>query len=181
MKKSTWRSLVPNGITCFRIPLSISLCFFPFQTTGFVIIYILCGLTDVADGYLARKWNVAGKCGAMLDSIADFIFTAVLLGICLTRLKWSSWMLWWMLIIVIIRCFAICVCKIRYGVVAFLHTYGNKITGFLLFLFPLLYGILPFTMMVVLLCTVASFASVEELLIMITSKKLDRDQTGMKQ
>jgi CDP-diacylglycerol--glycerol-3-phosphate 3-phosphatidyltransferase len=37
----------------------------------FLTLYALCGLTDVADGIVARKTNTQSKTGARLDTIAD--------------------------------------------------------------------------------------------------------------
>jgi cardiolipin synthase len=35
------------------------------------------GLTDVLDGWLARRWNVASRVGALLDPIGDHVFALV--------------------------------------------------------------------------------------------------------
>ena len=37
----------------------------------FYAIYILCGISDVLDGYIARKSNSVSKSGAFIDSIAS--------------------------------------------------------------------------------------------------------------
>jgi CDP-diacylglycerol--glycerol-3-phosphate 3-phosphatidyltransferase len=78
MSKSC-KFLIPNVITCIRIVLSFFLFMIKPQTIGFFSIYIICGMTDICDGYLARKWKVTSKFGALLDSIADLIFVIVLL------------------------------------------------------------------------------------------------------
>ena len=48
------------------------------DVTGVVfwIIYALCGLSDIADGWLARKLKYVTKTGALLDSVADICFVA---------------------------------------------------------------------------------------------------------
>jgi cardiolipin synthase len=37
----------------------------------------VAGLTDVLDGWLARRWNVATRLGALLDPVGDHVFALV--------------------------------------------------------------------------------------------------------
>nr|WP_295777963.1 CDP-alcohol phosphatidyltransferase family protein [uncultured Intestinibacter sp.] len=39
----------------------------------------MCGILDVLDGFIARKFNVTSKLGAKLDSIPDMIMIFVIL------------------------------------------------------------------------------------------------------
>lgn len=45
-------------------------------TAAFWTVYGLCGISDMADGYLARRLHAESKRGAMLDSVADLCFVA---------------------------------------------------------------------------------------------------------
>ena|GEM_PF-5594046 len=65
------------------------------------------------------------------------------------------------------------ICKIPRCV--FLHTYANKITGIAMDCFPALYWIFGMAMTVFVLCGVASLSAFEELIIIIRSKKLNRN------
>ena len=56
-----------------RIALSALLLFLHAGTMAYFIVYLLCGATDIVDGYLARKLKVTSKLGAALDSFADVL------------------------------------------------------------------------------------------------------------
>lgn len=44
----------------------------------FYIIYFYCGISDMLDGYIARKIKNTSQIGAILDSIADIIFEIII-------------------------------------------------------------------------------------------------------
>ena len=173
---NNWKTYVPNVITCIRIVLSLCLLLIVPQTIVFFVFYIICGLTDICDGYLARKWKMSSKRGAMLDSIADLIFIIVLFVIFIPVVNWKIWMLLWIGMIAVIRCLSALIGAVKYHTAAFIHTYGNKVAGFLLFCFPALLKVAGLTITVIVLCTVAIISATEELVIMISSDSLDRDR-----
>ena len=72
-----------NTITFFRMAASIVLLFCPVFSPVFYVFYIAAGLSDMLDGFMARKTDTASELGARLDTIADFVFVAV----CLIRTK----------------------------------------------------------------------------------------------
>lgn len=67
---------LPNLITLFRIfliPIYL-LVFFSSIENRFLIaglIFLLAGITDILDGYIARKYNLQTDLGAILDPFAD--------------------------------------------------------------------------------------------------------------
>lgn len=77
-------------LTCGRAPLVIiaSICsllnlFHPalLWVVAAVSIMALSALTDLFDGYYARKWNVTSRLGALADPLMDKVFYAVTLPI----------------------------------------------------------------------------------------------------
>src|SRR5690554_7028934 len=67
---------IPNILTIQRvilIPVMILFFYLPYEWSRFVAcgVFILGGITDFFDGYIARKYNVSSKLGAFLDPVAD--------------------------------------------------------------------------------------------------------------
>ena len=63
-----------NGITVFRILCSIALLFFTAFSPTFYALYITAGVSDMVDGWVARRTQTASELGAKLDTIADFLY-----------------------------------------------------------------------------------------------------------
>lgn len=72
---------LPNLLTLSRIVLLpvIALCLYGGMPWAALALYIVCALTDFADGWLARKMKAISAFGTFLDPISDKIFVAVLL------------------------------------------------------------------------------------------------------
>ena len=73
-------------VTFFRIAGTILLVFLQPLSASFFLLYALTGLTDVLDGWIARKTKTASDFGATLDSIADLLFYAVILFLMISLL-----------------------------------------------------------------------------------------------
>src|SRR5574344_32805 len=75
---------IPNALTLLRvalIPFYILFFYIPQGWSNLVAaaIFVIAALTDLLDGYLARKLNVCSKFGAFLDPVADKIMVCVAL------------------------------------------------------------------------------------------------------
>ncbi|MBP1924777.1 CDP-diacylglycerol--glycerol-3-phosphate 3-phosphatidyltransferase [Sedimentibacter acidaminivorans] len=138
----------------------------------FFVLYIVCGATDILDGSIARKTKNTSAIGAIFDSVADFIFIMIMLFIMIPIIDMFFWIQLWLISISMIKAISLLTGFIKYYSLAFLHTYMNKITGVLLFAFPLLYYWFGISIVAALLCSFASIAAVEEMVINLTSNKL---------
>lgn len=69
---------IPNIITALRIALCIPMFFAEAMSPLFVSCYLLAGVSDMLDGFLARKLCVTSDFGARLDSVADLVFAIIM-------------------------------------------------------------------------------------------------------
>lgn len=167
--------ILPNCITFLRILGTVGLLFTKPFSALFFSVYLICGLSDVLDGYLARKTNAASRFGQVLDSISDLLFIAVVLLMMLSAVPVPTWAIKWIVLIAATRLLSIVIGLIRYRRLAFLHTYANKAAGFALFFFPFLYRGLEGIAALFIVCFLGSISAIEEMLINLTSKELNRD------
>jgi len=98
---------IPNLLSVFRILILVPFVKFVLQENYVYsgLILILSGITDMFDGYLARKLNQVTDLGKMLDPIADKI-TLVTIMICVS-IKFPK-MLSFMIILVIKEILMLC-------------------------------------------------------------------------
>jgi cardiolipin synthase len=64
---------IPNLITLGRV-IFIPIIFWLLvsgQTRGAFLLFVLAGITDAVDGWLAKRWNMQTELGAYLDPMAD--------------------------------------------------------------------------------------------------------------
>ena len=151
-----------NTITFFRIAASIVLLFCPVFSPAFYVFYIAAGLSDILDGFVARKTDTVSKLGARLDTIADFMFVVVCLIKLFPILSIPAWLYIWIGIITLIKVVNIIsgfVVQKRFVTV---HSVMNKATGALLFLLPLTISTVPMKSSLIVVCAAATFAAIQE-------------------
>ncbi|HIV52260.1 MAG TPA: CDP-alcohol phosphatidyltransferase family protein [Candidatus Mediterraneibacter norwichensis] len=79
---------IPNLLSLFRlilIPVIIWLYWFRKDYFPAGVLLIISGLTDLADGYIARHFNAVSNVGKILDPIADKLTQAAMLFCLVTR------------------------------------------------------------------------------------------------
>ncbi len=89
---------IPNMLTILRILLiPVYLYFFYSNLQNNIlwagIVFIIAGISDVLDGYIARKYNTTTKLGIVLDPIADKLMTFTILISFVTKEIIPIWIL----------------------------------------------------------------------------------------
>ncbi len=151
---------LPNIITLLRIAGSLGLLLCDVKGVVYWIVYGLCGISDIVDGWLARKFNCVTKMGALMDSVADISFVACCACKLLPILDLPQWLWSWAGVIVAIKVVNQIFALVMYGHCCFPHTFANKITGFLLFItVPMTFwSIIP----IAIVAAIATFAAMQE-------------------
>lgn len=129
-------------ITLSRIPFSLLLLVFQPHSVPFAVCYLLCGITDMLDGFIARRLHTASEKGAKLDSMADLVFAAVYAVRILPLLSVPFWIWIWTTVIAAVKLGGIIYTGKKSGKLSIMHSFGNKLTGLLLFLLPLSVGLI---------------------------------------
>ncbi|MFA7672709.1 MAG: CDP-alcohol phosphatidyltransferase family protein [Clostridia bacterium] len=86
---------LPNIITCIRLILVPAFCYYLLKdnNTAAGIIFICAAISDVIDGYLARKFNWISNFGKLADPFADKIMQISAIIILCMQGKLMVWMM----------------------------------------------------------------------------------------
>lgn len=171
---------LPNIISLARIILSCSLLLSDQHSIPFLLAYLLCGISDVLDGYIARRWNWQSRIGEQLDSLGDFIFYAIALYLLLTTIHITSrtWLMSGIMITFLIRLMNFIITRIKFRTWGMLHTWGNKAVGFLLYIYIaiMLFGSKISLMPEVVLSIAAILSAIEETFILLSTRQYDANR-----
>ncbi len=120
---------VPNTLTIVRFLLIPMIVFYIF-TGNYILAFVfftISGLTDIADGFIARKFNLISNFGKLMDPLADKLTQIATLA----SLVFTDIIPIWILLIVLLKEFImICGASFLYGkdVVVYSKWYGKLAT-----------------------------------------------------
>ena len=152
----------PNYITVLRFLGAFGLLVSDVGSVTFWVIYFACGLSDMVDGFLARRLHCESKTGALLDSLADLAFVVSCCIRLITVLVLPHWLWFWGAAIVLIKVINQISAIVMYKKCLFPHTIANKAAGLLLFVGVPLTVFLESVVPMVMIAVVATFAAVQE-------------------
>ena len=174
---------IPNILSLSRFPLSILLLFLSNRPVWFVSVYIITGLTDVFDGWLARKFHWDSELGAKIDGFADMAFMICLLGVVFGVKRMYRVITLPVIagvgVIALIKLVNLFYTKLKFKQWSTMHTLANKYTAlpfYIIVPFLVVYGMTGWLNTTLLaLLGVVLFANLEETLILTLAKEYDTD------
>jgi CDP-diacylglycerol--glycerol-3-phosphate 3-phosphatidyltransferase len=97
---------LPNLLSLLRvllIPVLVALYFLPSPnaTIWATVVFVLAGITDWLDGYLARRMNLTSPFGAFIDPVADKLIVVV--ALLLILYKSPVWFILLPVIVIVFR------------------------------------------------------------------------------
>ena len=155
---------IANIITITRIIGTLVMMFTEVLSIPFYIAYIYSGLSDVLDGYLARKLHIESNLGRKLDSISDLLFyTTMMIKIWPYLVAYLPTYIWVMIWVTLgLRIIIYLYIGIRDKALLSNHTILNKATGTLLFGLPFFIKHKSFVVYSTIVASVAFIAALYE-------------------
>ncbi len=134
----SFKKNIPNFITLLRFMGTIAIIFLTPLKPIYFAVYTVTGITDLFDGFIARKMKASSTFGARLDSIADLCFYSVSIIKLLPTLWKTLPRFIWIVVaaILILRALSYIIAAIKFRRFAAHHTWLNKITGAFVFALP---------------------------------------------
>lgn len=160
-----------NILTISRIILSVLLLCAQPLSRPFYVFYVLCGLTDAADGFVARKTGSASEAGAKLDTAADSVFAAVCFIKLLPVIELPGFILIWTAVIALIKIINIISGFVVQKKYAAVHSLFNRVTGAMLFVLPFTFPFAALRYSASVVCATATLAAIHEGYVILTKGK----------
>ena len=156
---------IPDIFTFFRMICAVILPFLTPLSPPFLVIYALSGVSDMLDGYLARKLGQSSAWGAKLDSAADLLLYTIALSLLIPIMRgilpgWF-WILVGLALVLRLACYFLS--AVKFHRFASEHSLLNKLTSILIFPAPFFLLLDFFLWYAVVVCLVSCLAAIQEL------------------
>ena len=101
VRHRTWYKQIPNAITLFRMiliaPIYYCLVYEHYRLA--LILFIIAGISDGFDGFLARRYDWKSRFGSIADPAAD----KLLIVLSFIALTWVGVIPWWLMATILLR------------------------------------------------------------------------------
>ncbi len=179
---------VPNLLSLLRILLSLLLLVFAIpkekNITAFIIVFLLCGISDMLDGYIARRFNVCSPFGAKLDAYADaqyIIISFICFFFTVKEIPITWYMVVYLVAGILLKLANYVITWVRFKVFNGVHTYLNKSVGSLLggvLLLSIALGEVPIWLQFIAI-TGWYIAAIDEMIVLLKASEFDTEAPGI--
>ena len=171
-----------DAVTVSRVPIAAAMVLARRRRNAVAGLFVLGVLTDVVDGWLARRLGTSSPRGARLDSAADAVFVAGSAAALAARLDEAARRraIRVAATVAATRLATLLATRRRFGSWSVVHNHFNKMTGVALACLAaatLLRGRTP-ALAVAAVAALAEAAAIEELAIVLGSSDYDPDRTS---
>lgn len=176
-------SHIPNALSLSRVALSAALIWVDPSSAWFAVLYLTAGLTDIADGWLARRLNATSLLGARLDTLGDAVFYLVVTGQTLlhVRLPEDAALIVGVAAVALLRLSNLVLTRVRFGQWSSIHTLGNKAAGIVIFIAAPLWimDVDGRAWIAATAIAIAFLTAIEETVIVTTAREYDVNRRGL--
>lgn len=174
---------LPNLLSASRLFMFPFLIYFAYTlyARAFAWVFIASLITDIADGYLARRLNQITSFGSKLDSWGDLTnFLAAIYGIyMLYPDEFSSYSILF-IILFALNLFGITMLFLKFKKLIGMHLYSSKITGYVQGFFLMCWFLLGFNVwLFMIMFTISLLSYLEEIILILILRKPDHDLKGL--
>jgi len=135
-KKKSKLRYIPNILSLSRIPLSISCLFLAGYPVTFLGVYAVAGLTDMLDGFLARRFGWQSDLGSKFDGLADatWIFSMMAVVFLVLKIKFALYVYIAFAVILAVRIANLIFTRVKFKQWGAIHSTLVRYSGTPLFL-----------------------------------------------
>ena len=174
--KSFFSRNIANIISSIRIILAICAFFCASIDAIFLALFTIAQTTDLIDGTIARKLKIQSMLGANLDAAGDFLICFALWKVVFFSRLLFVWQWIWYLSAMAMHCVAALIAKLKFRKFYFVHSLSDKLLGASQFVLPYLFFFTQIGVhFMTFICSLATVAGVEAVLIVCLSRSADPD------
>ncbi len=169
---------LPNILSAVRLILSVALFFLSGCKVVWFVLFIVCGITDILDGIIARVWNAVTPLGARLDSIADTVFFCAVAISLFIQIPAKGIVYGFACVIIAVRLVNLFIGRLKFDRWGGIHTAGNKWAGVLFFVCAFFCMLTQeyIAIFTEIILAVTLLAALEEMMILLTAKEYEENR-----
>jgi len=169
---------VPNILSVSRIVfLPVLFVFIMLKMHfSFTVAYAILGMTDMFDGYIARKFNMKTDIGKLLDSVADLFFflsSAYFIHVLYTEYLYPNLLLLFIFLGIFVASFIIS--YICCGKIILMHTFLAKLCAVLVYFLVITSYFMNTTLFITFIICTYIVTFIEEILMFVKYGNIDPD------